>query len=56
MVNPELMVVQVGVAAEPAEVKTWPDVPKLVVPLPAGVVPKLVFKPIAPVALITWAD
>ena len=47
---PDEGVCQVGVAEEPPEVKTCPLVPKLVEPV------MLVFKPIAPEALITWAD
>jgi len=53
---PVVGVVQVGADAEPWLVNTCPEVPYPVVPLSAGVVPKFVDKPIAPEALITWAD
>ena len=49
-------VVQVGAAADPPDVNTCPDVPKPVVPDRAGVVPRLVVKPIAPEALMTCED
>ena len=53
ILTPEVIVVHVGAAAEPAEVNTWPLVPNPDVPVVAAVVPKLVDSPIAPDALIT---
>jgi hypothetical protein len=51
-----LNVAQAGGAADPAETKYCPDVPKPVVPDRAGVVPRFVVNPSAPEALMTCDD
>jgi len=50
-----LAVVHVGAEDAPCDVKTCPAVPKPLVPDRAGVVPKLVDRPMAPEALMTCA-